>query len=119
MQTTSQWREYFERPITRERLRDVVVASWERCLSAGLSRTGYELQKVEGADLLARCSRHSDLISMAEDHLRWLSSFLQHIKHVAYLVDADGVVLLSFGDRALQNTFGLTPGYIWRENLMG
>lgn len=39
--------------------------------------------------------------------------------HAIYLTDDDGIVLRSYGDRAMIEALGLTPGYDWSESQMG
>jgi signal transduction histidine kinase len=97
-----------------------IVASWGRCAEHGLRADATpELRSVDPDDLRARLRANEALVEVASRHLRWLSRLLGRIRHVAYVVDRDGVVLFSAGDREITDAAGLHPGNEWSEALMG
>lgn len=101
-------------------LRPVVVQSWQRSRAAGLDRNAAPgFRRVSEDDLARRLSANGVLVGIAIPHLRWLSEWFGARPHVAYLVDADGVVLHSEGDRPSIDLYHLSPGYDWSEAAMG
>ena len=101
-------------------LRAVVVQSWQRSAAAGLARDGAPaVRRVSADDLQRRLSANRLLLDRAIPHLRWLSDWFRERPHVAYLVDADGVVLHSEGDAAAIARYHLAPGHDWSEPVMG
>ena len=100
--------------------RAVVVQSWQRSAAAGLEREAPPAsRRVSEDDLQRRLSANRVLLDLAIPHLQWLSSWFRERPHVAYLVDADGVVLHSVGDAAAIARYRLAPGYDWSEPVMG
>jgi signal transduction histidine kinase len=100
--------------------RHLIVASWQRCAARGLRPDATpEFRSVPSADLERRLRDNADVLSVASKHLRWLSRWLARFPHVAYLVDAEGVVLFATGDEEIARSAALQPGFVWSEALMG
>jgi len=76
-------------------------------------------RSVSPDELASRLGANQLLVEVAVPHLQWVSGWFQHRRHVAYVVDADGIVLKSFGDPVLIATCGLSPGTDWSESVMG
>jgi PAS domain S-box-containing protein len=101
-------------------LRPVVIQSWDRSRAAGLDRhAAPSFRRVAQDDLERRLSANRVLLELSIPHLRWLSEWFGARPHVAYLVDAEGVVLHSEGDRASIELYRLSPGFDWSEAVMG
>jgi PAS domain S-box-containing protein len=98
----------------------VVVQSWDRSRAAGLDRDARPaLRRVTPEELERRLSANRVLIEISRPHLRWLSDWFGARPHVAYIVDAEGVVLHSEGEPASLDRYHLSPGYDWSEAVMG
>lgn len=103
-------------------LRDVIVESWRRCVNGKGAIPGdpVSYHRVSDEELKLRMQGNADLISVAKPHLDWIAATLSTVQHVVYLVDRDGIVLLSTGNNGqLREDFGLTPGHDWSEARMG
>jgi PAS domain S-box-containing protein len=101
-------------------LRPVVVQSWQRSEGAGLDRNAAPtFRRVAEDDLQRRLSANSVLLEISIPHLRWLSEWFGARPHVAYVADADGVVLHSEGEPTSIDLYHLSPGYDWSEAVMG
>jgi signal transduction histidine kinase len=101
-------------------LRPLILDSWIRSGEAGVGRARDVLPpRISDAELEARCKASESFLQIAARHLRWLSAHLSASKHVAYVTDADGIVLHSEGDAAMRRDFGLDPGHDWSEQAMG
>lgn len=100
---------------------DAILESWLRCRAAGLDRALHagHFRSVDSADLAERLQRNIELVDIARSHLDWLGAQLATVPHVVYLVDADGIVLLSSGDPELIAHAHLAPGADWSERTMG
>ena len=95
-----------------------IVASWNRC--SHLSPGGApDFHHVGEADLQARLDRGGALLEAAVPRLSWLLRQLPGTTNVAYVTDADGVVLASEGNPEQLRLFRLLPGYDWSESRMG
>jgi PAS domain S-box-containing protein len=109
-----------ERIRTELRGRSVVMDSWRRSTAAGLNPSAMPVfHRVSEDEIARRRAANADLLTAAVPHLEWLSDLLANVTHVAYVTDADGIVLESRGDTACQSTFGLLPGFDWSESRMG
>lgn len=99
--------------------RDLIVQSWARSAAAGLARNASARFRSVGALELERRRRAAAAL------LRAARPVLERIRAelggsvVAYLTDADGIVLDSVGDLAQITVFALYPGYDWSEKAMG
>ena len=101
-------------------LRSAVAQSWQRSEAAGVDRHAEpSFRRVAHEELQRRLSANRVLLEIAMPHLRWLSEWFGARPHVAYVVDADGVVLHSEGDRASIDLYHLSPGFDWSEAAMG
>jgi len=100
---------------------DAILESWSRCRAAGLDRALHSdrFRSVDPPDLAERLQRNSELVDIARSHLDWLGTQLAAVPHVVYLVDEDGIVLLSSGDPELIAYAHLAPGADWSERTMG
>lgn len=95
-----------------------IVASWNRCshLSPG---DAPDFRRVDEAELHARLARGKPLLDAAAPRLAWLLRQLPGNTNVAYVTDADGIVLASDGNPEQLRLFRLLPGYDWSEARMG
>jgi PAS domain S-box-containing protein len=101
-------------------LRSAVAQSWHRSDAAGVDRHAVpRFRRVAEDDLQHRLSANRLLLEISIPHLRWLSEWFGPRPHVAYVVDADGVVLHSEGDPASIDLYHLSPGFDWSEAVMG
>jgi PAS domain S-box-containing protein len=101
-------------------LKPVIVQSWQRSGAAGVDRESSPVfRQVPLEDLTRRQGVNRLLVDTATPHLRWLSEWFHDRPHVAYLVDADGIVLKSEGDQNAIAMYRLSPGYDWSEAAMG
>lgn len=102
-------------------LRPLIAESWQRSQAAGVATTAEEVKfhRVDDDELQRRQQASSDLMRVAQPHLRWLSAWLTGVQHIVYLVDRDGIVLFSAGNYDNADAFGLMPGYDWSERTMG
>lgn len=113
-----QWHEYQRSLPYSEPARYAIIESWERSAKAGLVR-GAELSVPLVRNFGDRLAKSSRLIRAAAPHLQTLLASLPGTTNVAYLTDADGIVLTSFGAIDQLRLFHLTPGYDWSERAMG
>jgi transcriptional regulator of acetoin/glycerol metabolism len=95
-----------------------IVASWNRCshLSPGAEPP---FHRVSEAELRDRLERNGALVEAAVPRLAWLVRQLPGHSNVAYVTDADGIVLASEGSAEQLRLFCLLPGYDWSEARMG
>jgi transcriptional regulator of acetoin/glycerol metabolism len=97
-----------------------IVESWERCRAARLRAQGAPLfHRVEESELTARLERCQLLVEQTRPRLERLMRQLPGASNVGCLADADGVILLILGKPEKARRFGLVPGSIWTEALMG
>lgn len=101
-------------------LRPAVAQSWQRSEAARVDRNAApSFRRVAQDDLQRRLSANRVLLEISIPHLRWLSEWFGPRPHVAYVVDADGVVLHSEGDSTSIDLYHLSPGFDWSEAAMG
>lgn len=101
-------------------LAPAIAASWARCKTNGVEPGRSALPPHLGTvELERRRAQSGRVIAAAQPHLEWLNGYFADIRHVVYLTDQDGVVLVSLGDAEYQTTFGLLPGHCWSEDMMG
>ena len=112
------WQEYQRGLPYSEPARYAIIESWDRSAKAGLIK-GAALSVPLVPDFHGRLTKCSALIRAATPHLQRLLSSLTGTTNVAYVTDADGVVLTSFGAIDQLSLFHLTPGYDWSERAMG
>ena len=97
-----------------------IIRSWARSQEAGLDPGAPpRFHRISADALQRRLADHRDLVAVATPHLRWLSEWFKDRPHVAYLVDADGVILHAEGDPSAIDRWHLTPGHDWSETVMG
>ncbi len=100
--------------------RATIVESWERCAAARIARDGaVEFRQVDGFELTRRLRQSAALVRVARPLLEQLVEELPGSTNVAYLTDADGIVLDSVGPAAQLREWGLLPGFDWSEETMG
>jgi transcriptional regulator of acetoin/glycerol metabolism len=63
--------------------------------------------------------KNKAFIESAARHVPGLMKRLPGSTNVAYITDADGIVLWSMGDPEQIRLFGLSPGHDWSERAMG
>jgi transcriptional regulator of acetoin/glycerol metabolism len=95
-----------------------IIASWDRCarLSPHAAPAFHRVSDQELTDRLARASR---LVEAALPRIRQLVREVPGGSAVAYVTDAQGIVLASVGDDARLKRWSLLPGYDWSEARMG
>jgi transcriptional regulator of acetoin/glycerol metabolism len=109
-----------QRPPGPPPARWAIVESWERCRKARLRAQGKPLlHRVDEAELSVRLARSHGLVEEARPRLDRLVRQLTGASNVAYLTDADGVILLSIGSLEQVRRFGLGVGSVRAEVLMG
>lgn len=99
-----------------------IRASWERCAELGVSRAlGREIQlkRISDVELQQRLERNRELVEVAAPLISAFSLQTDAVKHVLYMTDRDGIVLLSRGNHQLMLVYGLCPGFDWSEPAMG
>jgi signal transduction histidine kinase len=121
MTHTSHWGAFLDALPKTSPVSDAILESWQRCRAAGLDRALHadHFRSVDAPDLAERLRLNADLIDIARSHLDWLGAQLATVPHVVYLVDEDGIVLLSSGDPELIAYAHLAPGADWSERTMG
>lgn len=102
-------------------MRDAILASWERSRAAQVDPRAVCLSphRVDERELALRKAQNAALLDIAVPHLDWISTYLGSRAHVAYLVDADGILLFSTGTHELLKTVPFSPGSDWSESVMG
>ena len=121
-QVFAEWKRFTHGLPTEGVVRPVILDSWTRCLRAGVSAepAHVTLRRVREADLRQRLEENRELIEVTQRHLRVISSFLEPLAHVVYLVDREGIVLYAQGsDPDSMQDLGLLPGFDWSEHTMG
>ena len=121
-QVFAEWKRFTHGLPTEGVVRPVILDSWTRCLRAGVSAepAHVTLRRVGEADLRQRLEENRELIEVTQRHLRVISSFLEPLAHVVYLVDREGIVLYAQGsDPDSMQDLGLLPGFDWSEHTMG
>lgn len=121
MPHTAHWGTFLDALPKTSPVADAILESWLRCRAAGLDRALHadHFRSVDPADLTERLQRNTELVAIARSHLDWLGAQLATVPHVVYLVDEDGIVLLSSGDPDLIAYAHLAPGADWSERTMG
>jgi PAS domain S-box-containing protein len=98
----------------------LIQQSWYRSAAANVSaESAPPSRRVAAAELQRRQDANALLIQVAAPHLHWLAEAFSTRHRVAYLVDADGIVLHTTGDADAVASFGLAPGFDWSEPAMG
>ena len=112
-------REIRKRP-DKPRPRNATAAARPTAAGHSLARPGAPLgaRIVTPEELACRQFASAELLELARPHLEWLSAAQAAIRHVAYLVDCDGIVLYSTGDAGAVRTLG-RPGSDWSEAARG
>ena len=102
-------------------LREVVVESWERSISAGIEfgSESFIVPRISNADLQRRITTNAGLLEVAIPHIEWLSASLSGIPHVVYVVDSDGIVLHALSLEVDLAANFLSPGHDWSEKAAG
>lgn len=102
-------------------VREVILESWRRSAREGVDpgvRGRAPRLSADETETVRRRSRR--LVEAADVHLRWLSTLLSDLDHVAYLTDHRGIVLDSVArPTELQERWSLFPGCDWSERVMG
>jgi sigma-54 dependent transcriptional regulator, acetoin dehydrogenase operon transcriptional activator AcoR len=99
-----------------------IRASWERCTETGVSRAvdnNIVLKRVSDLELQTRTEKNRELLEVATALITAFSSEMVPVRHVVYLTDRDGIILLSRGNDQLMLAYGLCPGFDWSEQMMG
>jgi len=119
--TLAAWTRYLAGFPTDSNVRDAIAASWERSRAAQVDpRPRLEVpRRVDHLELAVRKAQNAALLDVATPHLEWISAYLGARRHVAYLVDAEGIVLFSIGTPELLRALPLSPGHDWSEAAMG
>lgn len=121
-QILMEWRRFISGSTVENVVRPVILDSWIRCTKGGVRAEppSINLRRVSDHELTERLEHNRELAEIAPRYLRLVSAVLGPIKHVAYIVDRDGIVLESCGNAPdLSHDFGLLPGYDRSEHTMG
>src|SRR5690349_19918420 len=121
-QVFAEWKRFTHGLTTEGAVRPMILDSWTRCLRAGVAAESARvtLRRVSEEELRQRLERNRELVEITQRHLRLISSFLEPLAHVIYLVDRDGIVLyVQRNDSDSMRDEGLLPGYDWSERTMG
>ncbi|MBS1851752.1 MAG: GAF domain-containing protein [Acidobacteria bacterium] len=125
MATTEEaWKHFLESALqnpTHEKIRPIILDSWRRSRSAGVDplKTHILLRQVSLAELDRRLQINQVLVEISVPLIDEFSVCYENLKHVVYLVDADGIILYAIGTDFIMQAFGLSPGYNWSERVMG
>lgn len=117
-----EWKRFLSGSPTDIAVRPVILDSWTRCVRFGMSAEPQSInpQRVADDELAQRLQNNDELVETTRRYLRLISTALEPIKHAAYLVDRQGIVLESCGNAPdLSRNVGLLPGYDWSERAMG
>ena len=121
-QVFAEWKRFTHGLTTEGAVRPMILDSWTRCLRAGVAAESARvtLRRVSEEELRQRLERNRELVEITQRHLRLISSFLEPLAHVIYLVDREGIVLyVQRNDSDSMRDEGLLPGYDWSERTMG
>lgn len=114
------WTTYLARLPKQHPARKAILESWRRSARAGLARDGEPVfRRVPESNLRDRMQEAAQFLTIAVPMLDELIASLPGSTNVAYITDADGIVLHCVGDPATIATFGLSPGHDWSEQAMG
>jgi len=101
-------------------MRPIIEQSWTRSSQARIRRDERRLfRRLDEDQTAARIDHNAYLVQVAAPHLVALSNSLEPANNVAYLTDAEGIVLFSAGYEIWRAVQGLMPGYDWSEKAMG
>lgn len=101
-------------------LRPVILDSWRRSFDASVPRGAVEVHRIPRAELERRLRRSERLLDVAARYLERLMPLIGAAEHVAYVTDADGIVLFATAAAPeLLETFQIHPGCDWSERRMG
>lgn len=114
------WKKYLTNLSFAEPARYAIVESWARSSAAvGGRNQEPKFTQVQADEFSRRLMASADFLNVAIPHLCGLMRNLPGQTHVAYITDADGIVLHSLGDQEQIQMFGLSPGFDWSESTMG
>jgi transcriptional regulator of acetoin/glycerol metabolism len=104
-------------------VRDLIVNSWERCLTQGVNpeQKAAPLLAAEGALYTLR-QRNNVLMECARPVLQQAKMFLRDLETILFVTDYQGVNLEVVGDpRTIEDArgIGLVPGGGWKETVSG
>lgn len=103
---TSAWEDFMVRgDVSKPLVRDVVLKSWKRCREAQVLPEGNGAPlSMADLDLERLHDKHSNLLRAAFEVSKTLSSTLRESKSVLMVTDSQGVILESYGDKAINKS---------------
>lgn len=113
------WDRFAERSRIDASVPAPILASWRRSEAAGLRRREFTQYRVPDSELSKRIEAAGAMLAIAKRHIDSISDVIGEVRHVAYMTDADGIVLYARGDAQQRAQFGLEPGFDWSERRMG
>lgn len=121
---TSAWEDFMVRgDVSKPQVRDVVLKSWQRCRDAQILHEGNSAPlSMAELDLQSLHDKHSNLLRAAFEVSKTLSSTLRDSKSVLMVTDFQGVILESYGDKAVNKSrieSHVYPGACWGERQRG
>ncbi len=117
-----EWKRFLSGSAVEDTVPPMILDSWTRCVNAGVPAEppSINLWRVSDDELTRRLHDNRELVEITRRHLGLISAILEPIKHAAYFVDRDGIVLESCGNVPdLSHDFGLLPGYDCSEHTIG
>lgn len=118
MLTKELW-EKFVRGLPAESVPQIILDSWQRSKQAGVDPEAPSFLRIPPDRLESLLLAHRDLIEDVLPELHRLSAFLPK-PNVIYLINPDGIVLHAVStDPEMIEKYGLAPGFIWSEKIMG
>jgi sigma-54 dependent transcriptional regulator, acetoin dehydrogenase operon transcriptional activator AcoR len=118
------WKRYQELgQYTGSGVRETIINSWKDSKKHGVSpfqNQNHEI--IHGNDLEDRLEKNSELLSSAKPQINRLSDFLTETKTMLSIVDHQGTVLYSSGERDVlkkAEKINIYDGGIWTENSAG
>ncbi|MBI3805670.1 MAG: PAS domain S-box protein [Nitrospirae bacterium] len=118
----TEWKRFIEGLPPAGLVSRVILDSWKRSRAAGVHPHPMKLilHPVSEQILRHRLDVNQEFIEVAALHLDWISSSLSGLRHTAFLVDRDGLILYATGnDHLMREAFYVLPGYDWSERRMG
>jgi sigma-54 dependent transcriptional regulator, acetoin dehydrogenase operon transcriptional activator AcoR len=118
------WKRYQELgQYTGNGVRETIIHSWEDSKRLGVSpfqNRNHEI--IHGSDLEERLERNAELLSFAKPKINHLFDFLKETKTMLSIVDYQGTVLYSSGERSVlkkAEKIDIYDGGIWTEKSAG
>jgi signal transduction histidine kinase len=116
------WEGFLQHGSSSTAVREIVAASWERSQRHEIPVERSETRLAPEAEVLHRCSEHSELVVAAQPALGQARVLLAEASSMAILADPTGVILEAAGDRRTIDSarmIHLEQGGLWAEKDIG